>query len=219
MVMRPFREDRCWSPEGARPHILIPLPAAVGALAEVYTGVLDRWREDWTRHLQPVQARFLHVTLTWLDTPSSGLAVGWADRLAGELAERLAGCRTFQLRFGPAIPSTYAVELYVGPDAPAADLARRCREAMHAVFGADAPVATPTQYRPHCAIAYSRTAESEDGLGRLLMSATAPGSAFRPEPAQVLVDTVIVTDQDTFAPGGLTWNETSVRTVPFPGAE
>jgi hypothetical protein len=213
--MRSFRAEKLWTPDGSRPHILIPVTPEVVELAEVYTTVIPAWSRERAQHLPPVRPQFLHITVTWLDTPTADVIPNWIEELETAVAAQLVDLVPFPMRLGPATPVTYGVELVVGPDEPAAELARRCQQAMRTVFGTDAPVASPAQYRPHCSLSYCQATLDEEGLGSTLLSAVPAGGQYRPAPVEMTVDSVIITDQDTFADGGLRWNQDTVRTVSF----
>lgn len=213
--MRSFRDAKLWSPLGSRPHILIPIAPTVTALAATYTDALPNWRADWATYLQAVPPEFLHVTVTWLDDLTERVAPDGLTGLADELASELADHEPFALRCGPALPVTYGLELFVIGDAAASALAQRCRVAMRRAFGRDAPVADPVCYQPHCSLGYCVADVSEEGLGSAMTSARTNGESARPDPIDMVVDKVIVTDQDTFTPDGLRWNLDTVETVHF----
>lgn len=213
--MRSFREAKFWTPLGSRPHVLIPISADVTALAAVYTDALPSWRADWSAFLDTVAPEYLHVTVTWLDELTEKAAPNGLAELATALADELDEQEPIVLRCGPAIPVTYGLELFVVGDAAADALARRCRAAMRRVFGPEAAVAEPARYRPHCSLAYCAANVSEEGLGSVMAKATAQGETARPEPIDMTIDRVIVTDQDTFASDGLRWNLDTAATVHF----
>ncbi|MFC0431065.1 hypothetical protein [Kutzneria buriramensis] len=203
--MRNFLRDKVWSPDGARPHVLVPVTPSVAALAAVYAGALPAWREDWAEHLQLVPPSALHVTVAWVDQPIATAPTALAD-LEQAVSEELTGMTAFPALVGPATVVTYGVELYVlGADDDFAELGRRCRRAVRAVFGA-AAAPEPARTLPHLAIAYGRNDIDDTTLGRTLTAAAAPGQP-RPVPVEMLVDQVLVADMDAFAAAGPGWSQ------------
>jgi hypothetical protein len=213
--MRNFLQDKRWSPDGARPHVLIPVTPAVEQLAAVYAGALPVWREDWDQHLQLVSPAALHVTVAWVDQVVAAAPTVLLD-LESALRDELTDIDPFPALVGPATVVTYSVELFVlGADDAFAELGRRCRRAVRAVFGADA-APEPARTLPHLAIAYGRSEIDDTGLGRALTAAAAAGQP-RPVPVEMLVDEVVVADIDTFAAAGPCWPQ--ALPVPFDHCE
>lgn len=98
---------------------------------------------------------------------------------------------------------------------PALDrLAAVARAALRAVLGADAAPEPVMPWRSHISTAYGRHTVDTEGLADALARVTGPDGRLLTA-VTMPVGSVIVVDQDTFHPDGLSWDSTSVRTVPI----
>lgn len=213
-----------WSPLGSRPHLLL---TADQALADYAASVNSRARAWWAAHgdgrawddvVQELPSHYLHITLAWLDRPTNQVSPDEWNRVRAEAARRLAAVPLVEVRIGEPIVGPYALEVYVHPSAELDEVAAQARAALRAVFGERAAPEPPADkpYRPHLSCFYGTAAFDDAGLQEALLDGTSRGddehSTVLTMPAQA-----ILTDQDTFHPGGFRWDATSAVRMPVGG--
>jgi hypothetical protein len=161
------------------------------------------------------EPRFLHLTLTWLDHPTRTLPVTKLAELADAAQTRLGELDPVTVSVGPGLVGYYALELYVTPD-PALDaLAAAARVAIRDVFGpAAATEPSPVQpWVPHIAVLYGTAPADTDGLASRILYTPPPGHTDLSRPVPMDIAHVLVAEQDTWGPDGLTWDQVSARKI------
>lgn len=209
-----------WQPPGPRLHIHVPVNDAVRALAEVYAPVLHAWRHL----LRPVDPRFLHLTLAWHRHPASEVTGDQRLRLFSAVRDALSAVAPATLTVGRPVITPRGVVLDVSPDHPVWQLTGAARQAFDTVFGPSSCEYPSPGWWPHIALAYTHASGPAEGLAydlaRFPDHRTGPiRGGHRPTPVELPVTGLLVVDQDTYAPTGLTWtNDTRVdRTRAWPG--
>lgn len=217
--MRDFGATR-WSPAGSRPHIVVPVPDPVAELAAGYEAHAHAWWAEqgdprpYGEVFRPTARPYLHLTLAWLDRPTRVLGPDVVDALQDALRVRLGRLDPVPLTVGPGLVGLYAIELYVAPT-PAVDaLAAAARTALRDVFGPTAAAEPPPgTWCPHIAVLYGRHHADTDALASRLLYVPPPGHTRLPQPVTMIVDQVLLADQDTWGPTGLTWDTGTARTI------
>lgn len=167
-------------------------------------GPLSDWYPQWPRILHRVAPLRRHITLAWLDTPTTSTALGSWDGAETALAAAVTGFAPVTVTTRSLETTSHGVILVMEATAQLQDLTGAAEQALRAAYGADAPIHGGGQ--PHIALAY--------GIGVAATSAL----ALPVRPVSETAGTVTLVDCDTFATGGLTWREDTARRVALRGA-
>jgi hypothetical protein len=220
--VRNFLSDRVWSPLGSRPHILLTANEALIDYGALLNHRARKWWEqgpdtrNWDDVVQQLPGHFLHITLDWLDRPTSRTTPEQWQQLQDELTRRFAALPPAEVQVGEPMVRSHALEVYIHPTPELNEIAAQARSALQMVFGKEAvPDRAPDKpWRPHLSTFYGAAEFDDDGLRQALVTDDV-------EEGHTTVLTMpaiaVLVDQDTFAPGGFTWDTTTATTLQIGG--
>lgn len=221
-----FIGDCVWSPVGSRPHLLL---TANDALAEYAAKINFRARGWWEEHgdgrawsevVQEIPARYLHLTLTWLDRLTAELDEASWGRLCDEFTGRMSALPPCEVAVGEPMVRRHAVEVYVHPTPELLAVGAQARAAVRAVFGEDAAPEPPVGklWRPHLSTLYGAAEFVDVGLEAALREGLSFAAGEHATVLRMPAEGILV-DQDTFAVGGFWWDEETACRVPVGGVD
>ncbi|RBO91357.1 2'-5' RNA ligase family protein [Nocardia puris] len=158
------------TPPGPRPHVWITSPFGPVVTDRVLgKGVLpgdqipcslDDWHPTWRAFVRPLITTDHHLTLAWLDVPSSELAVTMGGsacrRIASSLWTRLEDFPPVTLTLTGLVVSDHDIRLTVRRTPELDQLADVAVATLHDRFGPDAPVrgGPASDWSPHITVAH-----------------------------------------------------------------
>jgi hypothetical protein len=211
-------DEEMWSPLGPRPHTIIPVSAEVAEMAEAIVDHIKKWwseqgdSRDFHQVFRPIQPRYLHLTLSWLDRLSTSLDRSQLIALADAIEKRTSVLPPCEIQVGPLQVGTYAIELYVNPHPTLELIDSEIRSAFQEVFGVDSVPEPPVDrpFRPHIAAFYCQRQVNTDTLNSRLWYVSGLSDNGLLKPTRMPVNQVLLCDMDTWSETGLQWsNENS----------
>lgn len=206
-----------WSVPGPRWITQLTLNPAAQALGDAYIAAAHHW---WATHPEATGAfeqvfRTLpgpqrHVTLTLVERPAAEMSPTEVAQLTDAIRWHIADLAPFEMRLGPALVNTSAIELYLEPDPMLVTLWQRLHEAYRTVFPDEEPEPRHAPFRPHTALGYCLHDFRDDGLQRALLRAPGPVAGYL-GPAVSRVEHVVLAPTDAWAPGPLWSSESEIR--------
>lgn len=217
--MRSFDNER-WDVPGPRWITQLQLGPAALDLGDVYAASAGRW---WKSHgdgrsfeqvfrVLPRDVR--HVTLTLVDHPAADVPQARVEQLHCAIADRLAHVGPVEIRLGPAIPNTFAIELYIEPSTALTALQALVVEAYRETFPDAAPEPRHKQWRAHTAIGYCTSDFDDTTLASALLRTPGPVAGYLGSVTSTVTQ-VLLAATDAWSPSGLTWDRETALPLPL----
>lgn len=148
-------------------------------------------------------------------SPAAQVTADQLRRLRAALSRNTAHFNPIELRYGPAVVNTVAIELYIEPHAALTALREAVNEAYRQVFDKDSKTqhATHKVWRAHTALAYCRKEFDNHGLQSALLRTPGTQAGFRGTVTEPVTQ-VLLAATDPWSRSGMTWN--TARQSSFP---
>lgn len=199
--MRNFAHKK-WTPDGPRPHVLARTGHRADTVAdwlfarprhgraEPADDPLATWHPQWREIVAPIPSLSRHLTLGWVDLPTTQTPADGVARAGEALTAALAQFPVVTLAYTRVVASVHGIHLQVARTPELDQLARAVAAMLHSVFDPQV-VRTPdlNTWVPHVALAYG------------IADADTPSLQIDLQPAHDPLDMIWCCEHDTWAHG------------------